>query len=397
MGHRKRTSPLAELRWRFASAFFSIVHRSKPVRRAYWSVRELFQLELRPRLLRFRARHVHGPRRIERARDELLVASVVRDGELYVGSFLDHYRRLGVRHFVFLDNGSTDRTVELLSGHDGVTVLRSSVPYRAYENAMKTYLVRRFSTGRWVLFADVDELFDYPFSYRLGLRDLLRYLEAHRYRAVVAQMLDMFSERPLAEPPSDLGDDLRSRYPLYDLSDVRKSPYPSRYSRGRLANPSIEFHSHGVRARWFGTANGLTKTCLFFVDDEIVPFTGWHHTKGARLADFTGALLHFPFVPSFREKVRDEVASGRYGYYVTGEYRRYWDVIADGRTRLDPPPTAQRLDDLAALVDQGFLVVSDEYRSWVERYGTRGDSALGAQRSSARPRRRPFPVGEPTR
>ena len=74
--------------------------------------RRLPQFGIRPYLLRPRVKHVHGPTRISYDLNELLVISVVRNGELYIKSFLDHYRSMGVKHFVFLDNGSTDRTVE---------------------------------------------------------------------------------------------------------------------------------------------------------------------------------------------------------------------------------------------------------------------------------------------
>ena len=67
---------------------------------------------------------------------------------------------MGVKHFVFLDNGSTDRTVEMLCAHEDVTVLQTNAPYQKYENTMKRYLAERFSPGKWNLCADIDELFD---------------------------------------------------------------------------------------------------------------------------------------------------------------------------------------------------------------------------------------------
>ena len=59
--------------------------------------------------------------------------SVVRNGELYIRSFLDHYRSMGVRHFVFLDNGSADHTLEMLCTQEEVTVLQTEAPYNKYE------------------------------------------------------------------------------------------------------------------------------------------------------------------------------------------------------------------------------------------------------------------------
>src|ERR1043166_2620004 len=133
--------------------------------------------------------HVQGPTEISYALDELMVLCVVRNGELYVRSFLDHYAALEVRHIVFLDNGSTDRTVDLLREHD-VTVLSSNAPYQRYETPFRHHLVNRFARGRWSLTVDVDELFDYPFSDRLPLRDFLRYLNHECYTAVLERVVE---------------------------------------------------------------------------------------------------------------------------------------------------------------------------------------------------------------
>ena len=111
---------------------------------------------------------------------------------------MEHYRALGVRHHVFLDNGSTDDTVERLCAYGGVTVLQTDAPYDKFENTMKRYLAERFSPGRWNLCADIDELFDYPFARELPL-PAFSVSEPARFTAVVAQMLDMFSDLPLAE------------------------------------------------------------------------------------------------------------------------------------------------------------------------------------------------------
>ena len=154
------------------------------------------EFRVRPYLLPRKVKHIHGPAKISYALDELLVISVVRNGELYIRSFLDHYRSMGVRHFVFLDNGSADHTLEMLCKQEEVTVLQTEAPYNKYENTMKRYLAERFSSGRWNLCADIDELFDYPFSEKLSLRDFLGYLNNNNYTAVVAQMLDMFSDVP---------------------------------------------------------------------------------------------------------------------------------------------------------------------------------------------------------
>src|SRR5919107_4804241 len=171
--------------------------------------------------------HLHGPEEVDYAPDELVVVCLVRDGRPYVKSFVEHYRSLGVKHLFFLDNGSTDGTVEALKNYNNVTIVRSKLPYKEYRLAFKRFLIDRFGRkDRWCLYADIDELFDYPYSDVVGLGSLLRYLNERSYTAVVGQMLDMFPEEPLSDHADDLGDEaLTEKHRFYDISNVRKVGY----------------------------------------------------------------------------------------------------------------------------------------------------------------------------
>src|ERR671912_2732339 len=161
-------------------------------------------------LLRHSVEHLHGPKEIPYDEDELIVVCVVRDGRPYVRSFIEHYFSLGAKHIVFLDNGSTDETVEALKNYENVTVLHTGLLYKHYNVAMKRYLIERFGRGRWTLSVDIDELFEYPYSNVVSLKALLRYLNEHSYTAVVTYMLDMFPETLLlAESPAAEYEDLK--------------------------------------------------------------------------------------------------------------------------------------------------------------------------------------------
>jgi hypothetical protein len=323
--------------------------------------RILMEFGVRPYLLRPKVKHVYGPQEVSCGLDELLVISVVRNGELHIQSFLDHYRSMGVRHFVFLDNGSTDRTIEMLCAQDQVTVLQTDAPYDKYENTMKRYLAETFSAGRWNLCADIDELFDYPFSERLSLADFLHYLNANLYTAVIAQMLDMFSHVPLNELESKPDDMLKEKYPFYDISCIEKEDY----LWSERSNPDIKMHWGGIRKLVFETNNGLTKSPLVLMDGKVKPFITWHHVKGARMADISCLLMHYPFVSSFYVKVEDAVRTGRYGMRVTDEYRMYSEGLKSSANHLNLKlDSAQRFTDLNQLIEDRFLLVSDKYREW---------------------------------
>ena len=338
---------------------------------------KLKEVRIRPLILRCSIRHVHGAQDIPYTLEELIVLCVVRNGEMHVKSFIEHHLALGVKHIVLLDNGSTDDTIAIAKRYPHVTILSTKCPYRVFETHMKHYLVRRFSRLRWSLFADIDELFDYPFSDVLSLKMLLAYLNAHSYTAVVTQMLDMFSEHSLGQQHSDKEDSVREIYTYYDASNIHSY---GEYNFGTLSNKEVKFHYGGIRKTLFGTDNGLTKAALILLSDELVPFVGWHHVANARIADFTCVLLHYPFVGSFREKVREAVESDRYGCTCASrEYLKYWEGLKDTDIVLKLE-TASKFVDVNSLVQSGFLVVSEAYRRWVALYGG-GNSDFEATRN----------------
>lgn len=326
--------------------------------------KRLMEFGLRRHLLPRRVKHIHGPAEISYDLNELLVISVVRNGELYINSFMDHYRAMGVKHFVFLDNGSTDDTLEMLCALDGVTVLQTDAPYNKYENAMKRYLAEGFSHRRWNLCADIDELFDYPFSSTLSLADFLGYLNHNNYTAVVAQMLDMFSDVTLNNLKSQPDDLLGEKYVYYDISSIDKEEY----LWSERSNPAIKMHWGGIRKMVFGTINGLTKAALVLMDGRVRPFITWHHPKGARMADISCLLRHYPFVSSFQAKVEDAARTGRYGMRVTDEYRMYAKRLnsdVDLNLKLG---SARCYAGTEPLIEEEFLVISERYRQWVANH-----------------------------
>jgi glycosyltransferase involved in cell wall biosynthesis len=306
--------------------------------------------------------HVYGKSRLNYSQDELVVICVVRNGRIYVNSFIKHYFALGVKHIVFLDNGSTDDTIQIVSRYDNVTVLKTHLPYSKYENLMKNYLARRFSKGRWNLCADIDEFFDWPFSRTVSIGSLLRYLNARGYTAVVAQMLDLFSDLPLAEVRDDPEEDVTKKYKYYDISNISKVTYI--YSR--LSYDDIKMHLGGIRKTIFGTKTlGLTKAALVFVGPRIQLFKVWHHAENAYLANFTCVLLHYPFTSSFYDKVKDAAATKRYGPVTSDEYDLYWARLSREPRLTLHLDTARRYIGVEPLIDEGFLVASSDYLDWV--------------------------------
>ncbi len=327
-------------------------------------IQEFWELYILPIGMESRIKHIYGPTEISYDIDELIVISWVRNGELYIKSFMEHYRKLGIKHFIFMDNVSTDRTLEMLCSYDCVTVLQTDLSFRIYENPMRRYLAQRFSQGRWNLVADMDELFDYPYSNQLSLRDFLGYLNANHYTAVIAQMLDLFSAEPLAQLKSTVDDSLEEKYPYYDISNLDKTSY----DWSTPANPQIQMHWGGIRKTLFNSYHGLTKAALILMDDKIKPFVGWHHAKNAQVADISCVLKHYQFLSSFYQKVKDAIEQQRYAQVDDDFYLTIQKILNENPDLNLKLETAQYLSNIEQLIDQEFIAVSKQYCQWVETH-----------------------------
>ena len=326
-----------------------------------------FLEEVQKWVLHHNLRLVHGPGEVACDPNEVIVLVVVRDGRPYVGSFVEHYRSLGAKHLVFLDNGSTDGTVEALCGYDDVTVFRTTLPFKRYGLSMRKYLVERFGRGHWTLNVDVDELFAYPYSDVVGLRALLGYLNENSYTAVVASVLDMFPEEPLSDVVAGEDEPLRELHRFYDLSEVYEEAYGSVGDVGNvLANPDVPILRGGIRRALFGMNSLLIKHPLIFLDGSLKPVDLSEHWVGdARLADFTGVLLHYKLLNGLYAAVRREVESRNYPNR-WGKYDRYLKVLEAAPSLEIKAETARELGSTDDLVGTRFMVLSEAYMAFVQ-------------------------------
>jgi hypothetical protein len=295
-----------------------------------------------------------------------VVVCIVRNGRPYIRSFIDHHLSLGVKHIVFLDNGSDDGTVAVARDHEHVTVLQSELPYKKYEGAMIQYLISLFGEGRWSLYLDIDELFDYPYSDVVDPSALLTYLNEKSYNAVVTQVLDMFPDRALSGQVGHKDEPLRELYRFYDLSNVKRKDYRS--GTNVVANEDIKRYRDGIRSTLFEVPFALTNHRLIFSDGVVRPAAsgrGLHRVENARLADFSCVLYHYKLVDGFQEWAARVVREESYNAeLMLRHYKKYHEVVEQNPDIKIKQATARELGSVNELIDNGFLVVSEDYRRW---------------------------------
>jgi hypothetical protein len=312
-------------------------------------------------------RHVHGPEEVSLRDDEFVVVCLVRDGQPWIGPFIQHYFSLGAKHIVFLDNGSADETVPIAVRHHNVTVLRSALPYGSYELPLTRYLIERFGKGRWSLCADVDEFFDYPYSEVIGLDSVLGYLNSKSYTAVAAQMLDMFPDAPLAGRSGEPGESFQERHKLCDLSGIRRMGLEKHSGRNNVFdNADMEILAGGIRETVFGVRPRLTKFPLVFSDGRVKSKQeSSHQIDNARIADFSGVLFHYKFIGRFYDQTVQAVREENH-WNDSAHYKQYLEVLDNNPGLTLKRDTSREIEGVDDLLEERFVVVSDDYVGWVD-------------------------------
>lgn len=108
------------------------------------------------------AKHFFGLKKINSSEKDFIVLCVVRNGEPFIKSFIEHYFSLGAKYIVFLDNESTDCTIAIASQYDNVKIIKTKHKGASYKTIMKQYLTQQFAKNKPHLVAEINELLDSP-------------------------------------------------------------------------------------------------------------------------------------------------------------------------------------------------------------------------------------------
>ena len=90
---------------------------------------------------------------------DLPLIVISRNERRLIDPFLEHYRRLGVTRFLWLDDRSADGSREILTDQADVDLLASNVSYReAHRGRLwREMIIDRYGRNRWYVMVDTDE------------------------------------------------------------------------------------------------------------------------------------------------------------------------------------------------------------------------------------------------
>ncbi|TLP65946.1 glycosyltransferase family 2 protein [Parasedimentitalea maritima] len=265
--------------------------------------------------------------------DDILLVSTVRNEKIRLPYFLHYYRGLGVNHFLFVDNDSTDGTEEYLRGQQDVSLWHTTASYRraTFGVDWMNHLKRKFAHGHWTLVVDPDEFFIYPFCDTRPIRALTDWLDNSDIRSFSAMLIDVYPKGRIDEVPYSAGQNPLEITPWFDSGNysVKKNPtYGNLWIQG------------GPRRRVFFAdepekAPALNKIPLVKWDRRYAYVSSTHallprglnqvyETNGGEKA--SGALLHTKFLDTFTAKATEEVTRNQH-YAQSAEYKAYADTM----------------------------------------------------------------------
>lgn len=259
--------------------------------------------------------------------------SVLRNEALRLPYFLEHYRALGVDHFLVVDNGSDDGSDAYLAGQPDVSLWQTGASYHNSRFGLDWlgWLLMRYGHGHWCLTADADELLVYSGWESHPLQDLTGWLDAQGRAGFGALMLDLFPDGPLGAQDCKPGQN-----PLEVLGWFDAGPYRARRQlpRGNL---------------W---VQGGTRERVFFADSpdrsptlNKIPLVRWNRRwaytnsthallprrlnalySGPGGAEPSGVLLHTKFLPEIVAKSAIEKQRGQH-FHAPQKFSGYYDQL----------------------------------------------------------------------
>jgi glycosyltransferase involved in cell wall biosynthesis len=264
---------------------------------------------------------------------DILCLMTIRNEAVRLPFVLDHNRKLGVRQFLIVDNGSTDGSAAFLAEQADVSLWHTRASYKASRFGMDwlVWLMLRHGHGHWCLTLDADEILIYPHWQTRPLPALTNWLDRQGQEAMGALTIDLYPESAVSQGAYHPGDDPLDLLCWFDAGNHQVKVQP------KMRNLWIQ---GGARARAFFAGTPRQAPTL-----NKIPLVRWHWryayvnsthallpprlnrvyaTDGGMLT--SGVLLHTKFLPGIVERSREEKARGE--HFADGaQYASYYDRL----------------------------------------------------------------------
>ena len=296
---------------------------------------------------------------------EIRLFAIMRNESLRLSYFFNYYKNLGVEQFFLVDNNSTDDSVELALKQENVHVFETKDNYQNHWYWME-HLLDTYGKGHWCVVVDIDELFSYPYSEHLSLRELRAFLESRNETAIRTFLLDMYSDQSVAAASYSRGGNPLEVVNYFDIA-YRNMPF-SFPDRPKGKPYTFEIFTGGMRDRVFGKSNPpsiLSKVPFFKNTEGTYLSQGMHAINGATLSEVQGVVFHTKFLSDFITEVEEECQ--REQHYGNAFYYKIF------HQKLKETPDIQfyyegsvKFENSQQLVELGLMKTTPEFEAFAQ-------------------------------
>ena len=241
----------------------------------------------------------------------LCVKNDLRKIQMLVG----HYRKLGIKRFAFLDNGSDDGTYEWLLEQSDIDIYRC---YGKYGSFIKEGWINRIAShygfDRWVIFTDSDELIVYEGMEMHPIEEVVRFGNKHGIKRFKALMMDAYSNGEMFGKT----DGIKKEYCWIDSDS-----YVERNER--VGKTDIVMFDGGPRHRLMRIDDYMSKHPLLYFEKGTISDNAHYQYPHEEIgkAPCNLGILHYKFIDTDLKEFEKRAMKGS-GFYNEGEhYKAY--------------------------------------------------------------------------
>jgi glycosyltransferase involved in cell wall biosynthesis len=235
---------------------------------------------------------------VEPPENELLLLVLVKNNRSRIEHFLKHYRNMGIKYFVFIDNGSTDGTIETVLEQQDTACFNAP---EKYHSTIKTGWFNRvaahYGYNRWYVIVDSDELFVYPEMDKLTIQMYTKILDSNDIDFVRAVLVDVYPDGPLMDENKT------------DEEYLESCNYFDR------AETLSQLKNGGPRSRIFldnAEKPSPHKPALMKFNNYFLTSSHTVYPRNQNDVPHGAAVLHYKFLPSDREGYVKIAQEGNY-------------------------------------------------------------------------------------
>ena len=253
------------------------------------------------------------------SKDDVILVCLIKDDITRLKQIFEYYRNIGIEYFCFIDNNSSDGTLEYLLNQKDTNVYYTDEQYttknrEGWLNRIYNYI----GYNKWILCIDSDELYTYCNMEEHKIKEYIKMLEVNKIKRTRSLLLDMYSKEDLF---SDKNSNNFSEINYFDIDGYEN-----------VESHRCYFITGGPRKRVFSTKDEIlnctiSKYPLFFYEEgDFQGSSHWSFPYNKNRKEICAVLRHYKFMKDDFGKYKQRVINGNYANGSV-EYKKYIETI----------------------------------------------------------------------